>query len=85
MLKLVSLLEEIIINHIDLYNFHQQIQLVQRVELNNWIKKESIAFHMGARNALARVRKRTGSSELWLPNCLYDELFSYIPGPSPRI
>ena len=34
--------------------------------MNNWIKKESLAFHMREGNTMARVRKRAGSSELWL-------------------
>ena len=35
--------------------------------MKNWIKKESLAFHMRAGIALARVRKCAGSSEHWLP------------------
>ena len=43
------------------------MQLVQYVKLNNWIKKESLAFHLRAGNALASVLKCAGSSEPWLP------------------
>ena len=35
-------------------------------KLYNWIKKESLTFHMSEGNTLTRVRKCAGSSELWL-------------------
>ena len=48
-------------------NKRSQFKTRLNSNLSNWIKKESLAFHMQAGNAPARVRKCAGSSEPWLP------------------